>query len=166
MSFIKTPLTFQDTDARLRIARDIEDRIRMLDNLIELIIFTPRGSFIADPDFGFEYWNHEYSNIHYREFNSEHNGFSDGLNNEITKEECMKSIRQSLEHYEPQLKQVNVSLEITAAEAEKQHKKKVLSKYVVTISVEGIIEDGLGTTTPYRKDVIFLMEPTAKKYRV
>jgi hypothetical protein len=167
MTFIRTPLTFQDSDAHVRIVRDIEDRIRMLDNLIELIIFTPRGSFMADPDFGFEYWNHEYSNIHYREFNSEHNGYSGGdLNDEITKEECKKSICQSLEQYEPQLKQVNVSIEINAAEAEKQRKKKVLSKYVVTISVEGIIEDGLGTTTPYKKDVVFLMEPTAKKYRV
>ena len=139
----------------------------MLDNLVDLIIFTPRGSFDADPDFGFEYWNHEYSNIHYREFNSEHTGYSgNGLNDEVTKEECKKSICQSLESYEPQLKDVNVSIEINAAEVEKQRRKKVLSKYVVTISVEGIIDDGLGTTTPYKKDVVFLMEPTAKRYRM
>lgn len=167
MAYIRTPLTFQDSDAHIRIVRDIEDRIRMLDNLIELIIFTPRGSFMADPDFGFEYWNHEYSNIHYREFNSDHSSFSNGgLSDEVTREECKKSICQSLEHYEPQLKQVNISIEINTAEVEKQRKKKVLSKYVVTISVQGIIEDGLGTTTPYKKDVVFLMEPTAKKYRV
>lgn len=167
MSYIKTPLNFQESEGHILIGREIEDRKRMLDNLIELIVFTPRGSFMADPDFGFEYWNHEYSNIHYREFNTEHNGFFEGgLSDDVTKEECKKSICQSLEHYEPQLKQVNVSIEINAAEAEKQPKKKVLSKYVVTISVEGIIEDGLGTTTPYRKDVIFLMEPTAKKYRM
>ena len=139
----------------------------MLDNLVDLIIFTPRGSFDADPDFGFEYWNHEYSNIHYREFNSEHTGYSgNGLNDEVTKEECKKSICQSLESYEPQLKDVNVSIEINAAEVEKQRRKKVLSKYVVTISVEGIIDDGLGTTTPYKKDVVFLMEPIAKRYRM
>lgn len=167
MAFIKTPLTFLDSDSQIRIAYDLEDRIRMLDNLIELIIFTPRGSFIADPDFGFEYWNHEYSNIHYREFNSDHTSYSvGGLSDEVTKEECKRSIYQSLEQYDPQLKQVDVSIEINAAEVEKQRRKKVPSKYVVTISVEGIIDDGLGTTTPYKKDVVFLMEPTAKKYRL
>ncbi len=167
MSFIKTPLIFQESDGHVQVVRDFEDRIRMLDNLVDLIIFTPQGSFLADPDFGFEYWNHEYSNIHYREFNSDHSSYAvGGLSDEVTKEECKKSIRQSLEQYEPQLKQVNVSIEINAAEAEKQRKKKVLSKYVVTISVEGIIDDGLGTTTPYRKDVLFLMEPTVKKYRM
>lgn len=167
MNYLKTPLAFNYTDSKSQLVRTIEDRIKMLDNLVDLIIFTPRGSFDADPDFGFEYWNHEYSNIHYREFNSEHTGYSgNGLNDEVTKEECKKSICQSLESYEPQLKDVNVSIEINAAEVEKQRRKKVLSKYVVTISVEGIIDDGLGTTTPYKKDVVFLMEPTAKRYRM
>lgn len=167
MNYLKTPLAFNNTDSKSQLVRTIEDRIKMLDNLVDLIIFTPRGSFDADPDFGFEYWNHEYSYIHYREFNSEHTGYSgNGLNDEVTKEECKKSICQSLESYEPQLKDVNVSIEINAAEVEKQRRKKVLSKYVVTISVEGIIDDGLGTTTPYKKDVVFLMEPTAKRYRM
>lgn len=167
MNYLKTPLAFNNTDSKSQLVRTIEDRIKMLDNLVDLIIFTPRGSFDADPDFGFEYWNHEYSNIHYREFNSEHTGYSgNGLNDEVTKEECKKSICQSLESYEPQLKDVNVSIEINAAEVEKQRRKKVLSKYVATISVEGIIDDGLGTTTPYKKDVVFLMEPIAKRYRM
>ena len=139
----------------------------MLDNLVELIVFTPRGSFNGDPDFGFEYWNHEYSNVHYREFNNEQTRLSyDGLYNEITKKECQESIRQSLSTYAPQLKQVLVSMELNSAEAEKQRKKKVPSKYVVKITVEGIIDDGLGTTCKYEKSVIFLMEPTAKKYRI
>ena len=99
----------------------------------------------SDPDFGFEYWNHEYSNVHYREFNNEQTGLSSGgLYNEITKKECQESIRQSLSTYAPQLKQVFVSMELNSAEAEKQRKKKVPSKYVVTITVEGIIDDGLG----------------------
>ena len=68
MSFISTPLIFNNSGAS--ILRDINDHITMLDNLVELVVFTPRGSFAADPDFGFEYWNHEYSNVHYREFNN------------------------------------------------------------------------------------------------
>lgn len=167
MKFFSTPLSFNKTDTGINIIRDIDERISMLDNLIELIVFTPRGSFAGDPDFGFEYWNHEYSNVHYREFNNEHTGTSSaGLYNEITKKECMESIRQSLSTYAPQLKQVVVSMELNSADVEKQRKKNVLSKYIVTINVNGIIDDGLGTTCQYEKNVMFLMEPTAKKYRL
>ena len=167
MVFSSTPLSFNNTNTGISIVRDIEERISMLDNLVELIVFTPRGSFNGDPDFGFEYWNHEYSNVHYREFNNEQTGLSSGgIYNEITKKECQDSIRQSLSTYAPQLKQVFVSMELNSAEAEKQRKKKVPSKYVVTITVEGIIDDGLGTTCKYEKNVMFLIEPTAKKYRI
>lgn len=167
MNFISTPITFTCSESGISIVRDIKERISMLDNLVDLIVFTPKGSFDGDPDFGFEYWNHEYSNIHYREFNNEQTGFSyNGLFNEITKKECQDSIRQSLSTYAPQLKQVFVSMELNSAEAEKQQKKKVPSKYIVKITVEGIIDDGLGTTCKYEKNVMFLMEPTAKKYRI
>lgn len=167
MKFASTPLSLRNEESSISIVRDIEERISMLDNLVELIVFTPRGSFVGDPDFGFEYWNHEYSNVHYREFNNEQTGFmSTILYNEITKKECQESIRQSLSTYAPQLKQVEVSMELNSADAEKQRKKKVLSKYSVSIKVEGVIEDGLGTTCKYEKNVIFFMEPTAKKYRI
>lgn len=167
ISFASTPISFIRTESSVNIVRNLEERISMLDNLVELIVFTPRGSFDGDPDFGFEYWNHEYSNVHYREFNNDQTGLSSGgLYNEITKKECQESIRQSLSTYAPQLKQVLVSMELNSAEAEKQRKKKVPSKYVVTITVKGIIDDGLGTTCKYEKNVMFLIEPTAKKYRI
>ena len=67
MKFIKTPLTYENGSAV--IARSLDERIAMIDNFIELIVFSPKGSFIADDDFGFEYWNHEYSNVHFRSFN-------------------------------------------------------------------------------------------------
>ena len=72
MKFISTPLVFTNDGSQM--LRNIEDRIAMLDNLVELIVFTPRGSFVSDPDFGFEYWNHEFSNVHYREFNTNQSG--------------------------------------------------------------------------------------------
>lgn len=167
MEFIKTPLSFQESESSIRISRDIEERISMLDNLVELIVFTPKGSFDGDPDFGFEYWNHEYSNVHYRAFNNEQTGMSiRGLHNEVTKKECQESIRQSLSTYASFLKQVSVSMELNSTETEKLKKKKVPSKYIVTINVEGIIDDGLGTTCKYEKEVMFLMEPTVKKYKI
>ena len=164
MSFISTPLSYQEPS--LCLDRNIADRIGMLDNLVELIVFTPRGSFVADPDFGFEYWNHEYANVHYREFNISQTGKIDnGLYNEVTKKECEDSIRTSLATYEPMLKNVIVSIELDTTEGKSMRRKKVASKYEVNVVVEGRIDDGLGTLVPYRKVVVFLIEPTVKRYR-
>ena len=114
MRFISTPLEFIDSGTKLQ--RDIEDRVHMLDNLVELIVFTPRGDFEADPDFGFEDWNPEFSNLQYREFNASQGGKVAGsLYNEVTKKECEDSIRQSLATYEPGLKNVRVSIELDSA---------------------------------------------------
>lgn len=167
MKFSSTPLSFVTSDKNITIVRDIEEHISMLDNLVDLIVFTPRGSFEADPDFGFEYWNHEFSNINYREFNNDYNSTSsEGLYNEITKKECQDSIRQSLAVYAPQLKNVNVAIEMNIASSDKQEQKKVLSKYLITIIVEAVIDYGMSTTVAYKKDVKFLIEPTAKKYKI
>ena len=167
MKFSKTPLSFIKSDKSITIVRDIEERISMLDNLVELIVFTPRGSFEADPDFGFEYWNHEFSNINYREFNNDYNSISsEGHYNEITKKECQESIRQSLTVYAPELKNINVSIEMNIASSDKQEQKKVFSKYIITVVVDADIDYGLATTVAYKKDVKFLIEPTAKKYKI
>lgn len=164
MSFISTPLSYQEPS--LCLDRNIADRIGMLDNLVELIVFTPRGSFVGDPDFGFEYWNHEYANVHYREFNISQTGkIANGLYNEVTKKECEDSIRTSLATYEPMLKNVIVSIELDTTEGKSMRRKKVASKYEVNVVVEGRIDDGLGTLIPYRKVVVFLIEPTVKRYR-
>ena len=164
--FISTPLTFIDrgTSNSVHLKRDIDDRIVMLDNLVELIIFTPRGSFDADPDFGFEYWNHEFSNIHYMDFNNDNSGTAISYN-EVTKRECQESIRHSLQAYYPQLRDVAVLIDLAVADTEKQRRKKVMSKYSVKVTVRGVISDGLGTNRDYSKDVIFLVEPTAKQLR-
>ena len=165
MSFISTPVTYIEPSLRLK--RDIEGRIAMLDNLIELIVFTPRGSFAGDPDFGFEYWNHEFSNVHFREFNNSQSivDLSNQSQEEITKKECEDSIRESLATYEPMLKNVSVSIELEAAYEKGMHRKKMPSKYQLDVVVAGTLDDGLGTRRPYRKVVVFFVEPTVKKYR-
>ena len=164
MRFISTPLEFQNEGRTLK--RDIEQRVRMLDNLVELIVFTPRGTFEVDPDLGFEYWNHEYSNVHHREFNNSQSGrMAGGLTNEVTKKECEESIRQSLAAYEPMLKNVAVYIELDSAYDLQMRKRKMPSKYQVNVIVEGNLDDGLGTKSPYRKQVTFLIEPTVKRFR-
>lgn len=165
MAFIKTPLTYEDNTGI--IARILEERVAMIDNFIDLIVFSPKGSFIADDDFGFEYWNHEYSNVHFRSFNHGQNGtYSNGLYNEVTLKECKESIEKSLSIYEPQLKQVNVSIELGSIKTENESNHKLLSKYEVTIIITGVLDDGLGTIAPYKKEISFLMEPTVKRIKI
>ena len=165
MAFIKTPLTYKDNT--VIIARSLEERIAMIDNFIELIVFSPKGSFIADDDFGFEYWNHEYSNVHFRSFNHGQNGtYSNGLYNEVTLKECKESIEKSLSIYEPQLKQVNVSIELGSIKTGNESNHKLLSKYEVMIIITGVLDDGLGTIAPYKKEISFLMEPTVKRIKI
>ena len=163
MSFISTPVSY--IEPSLRLVRNIEDHITKLDNLVELIVFTPRGSFAADPDFGFEYWNHEFSNVHYREFNANQTGQGSTLRNDITKKECEDSIRDSLATYEPMLKDVSVNIVLNSAVDKGIHHKKMPSKYELNVVVDGNLDDGLGTRRRYRKIVVFLVEPTVKKYR-
>ena len=109
MNYISTPLSFTEHDTQIEISRDLEERISMLDNLIELIVFTPRGSFNADPDFGFEYWDHEYSNVNDTQFNNNNTG-RDSYDSESTKIKCQESIRQSLNTYAPELKNVEITM--------------------------------------------------------
>ncbi len=165
MSFISTPLAYQDFSTEPHIKRDLESEFEYLDNLLELIAFTPRGSFYADPDFGFEYWNHEYSNIQYRTFNSGHIGLMGGkVNQEVTKLDCQESIRQSLQTYAPQLTKVEVAVELNAAQyGERLRKSNVHSKHIVSIVVAGELDNGIATSH-YKKKIEFLMEPSAKKY--
>lgn len=165
MAFIKTPLTYENNTGI--IARSLEEKVAMIDNFIELIVFSPKGSFIADDDFGFEYWNHEYSNVHFRSFNHGQNGtYSNGLYNEVTLKECKESIEKSLSIYEPQLKQVYVSIELGSIKTENESNHKLLSKYEVTIVITGVLDDGLGTIVPYKKEISFLMEPTVKRIKI
>ena len=164
MAFINTPLAYHNVDEVLGLERGLNSQIELLDNLIELIVFTPRGSFLADPEFGFEYWNHEYSNIQYRTFNSGQSGMLAGpMGQDVTKSECQESIKKSLLTYAPQLKNVNVEVQLdTAFNKEQQRKGKVQSKHLVSINIEGEIDSGI-STSQYKKKVEFLMEPTAKR---
>ncbi|MBQ5741246.1 MAG: hypothetical protein IIV53_05280 [Bacteroidaceae bacterium] len=168
MTFVNTPIQFINNELSVSFKREIDDVTLMLDNLVELIVFTPKGSFSADPDFGFEYWNHEYSNIHYRDFNNNYTGMGGyGLYNDVTRKECQESIKKSLETYEPQLKHIDVFIELNSIDENKQNSsKKVFSKYEVSVRVMGVIDDGLGMVKEYEKRVTFFMEPTVKKITI
>ena len=157
-SYLKTPLQIMNNDGVRILNRPLLDEVFMLDNMVELVVFTPRGSFAADPDFGFEFWNHEYTNVYLRDFS---NG-QKTLTTEITRQACEDSIRISLDSYLPTLKHVDVKMQLLELTSIKQNKIKTNSKYEVIVEVKGELDNGLGTLRPYLKTVRFLMEPTAK----
>ena len=161
-SFIDTPLVYSETDSTLHLQNKLTSEIAMLDKLIDLIVFTPRGSFESDPEFGFEYWNHEYTNIRYESFNNAQAGVSKGRYQNITKIECQDSVRYSLQVYAPQLKNVNVAVEINPAISEKLYKRKTPSKHLVSVLVKGELDNGI-SVSDYKKKIDFLMEPTSKR---
>ena len=161
MGYIKVPISYSNINP-LELNRGMEQRVAVIDNLIEVVVFTPRGCFLADDDFGFDYWNHEYSNINLRDFNNGQNGsLVGGLYNEITRKECQESIKRSLEAYDTLLKQIDVSIELHPVKSEQR--KKIASKFRIVVMVTGALDDGLGTYIPYRKEISFLMEPTVKR---
>lgn len=138
---------------------DIE---KSIDCILDLIVFTPKGSFIADPDFGFEYWNHEFSNINVREFNNNYLGMVSNVKtlNEISRKQCENSLRESIICYEPRLHQPDVKVELNI---NKKSRKSMPSKYEMRILITGFLDDGLGIMRPYEKRISFMVEPIAKK---
>lgn len=137
-----------------------------IDSILDLIVFTPKGTFVADPEFGFEYWNHEFSNINVREFNNSYMGMvSDSQTlNDVSRRQCEQSLKESILSYEPRLlnPEVKIELEIN----DKVGKRKSQSKYEMRILINGSIDDGLGIGRPFEKRISFMVEPTAKKISI
>lgn len=137
-----------------------------INRILDLIVFTPKGTFSADPEFGFEYWNHEFSNINVREFNNSYMGMVADTQslNDVSRRQCELSLKESIMAYEPRLinPEVKIELEIN----DKIRKKKSQSKYEMKILIIGSIDDGLGIVRLFEKRVSFMVEPTAKKISI
>ena len=133
-----------------------------INSILDLIVFTPKGTFCADPEFGFEYWNHEFSNINVREFNNSYIGMVESVQtlNDVSRKQCEISLKDSIIAYEPRLinPEVKIELEIN----DKIGKRKSQSKYEMKIMISGSIDDGLGILKPFEKRISFMIEPTVK----
>lgn len=165
MDYIGVPLAYEPEDSTL-LDRPLKNRVAMIDNFIDMLVFTPRGTFAADPDFGFEYWDHEYANVVLRDFNNGQSTLTNSnIGSDVTRLECQKSIKDGLEMYEPSLKDVDVAIELNASD-EKLHRRRMTSKYRVDIIVTGMLEGDMGNRIPYRRVVSFLVEPTAKRVNI
>ncbi len=164
-SYISIPLSI-NLSPFPSLDKENEDIESCINNIIELIVFTPKGTFAADPEFGFEYWNHEFSNIDVREFNNSYMGMvSDSKSlNDVSRKQCEHSLKESILSYEPRLlnPEVKIELEIN----NKIRKRKSQSKYEMRILINGSIDDGLGIARPFEKRISFMVEPTAKKISI
>lgn len=159
-SHIPLSINFSSSPILEQESGDIE---KSIDSILDLIVFTPKGSFIADPDFGFEYWNHEFSNINVREFNNNYLGMVSNVKslNEISRKQCENSLKESIICYEPRLHQPDVKVELDINN--KKSRKSMPSKYEMRILITGSLDDGLGIMRPYEKRISFMVEPIAKK---
>ena len=165
MKYISIPISISQSDEDISIERNIEDQMKMMDNLIELIIFTPRGSFIADPDFGLEYWNHEYANISDAQFNN--NFGRDDFSKLSTKERCENSIIESIRAYAPRglkVKDINVVMNFKDSNGKDIRHSK--SHHEVVVFVSAKLYDGMGTTSDYVREISFMVEPTVKRVHI
>ncbi|MCC8036759.1 MAG: GPW/gp25 family protein [Bacteroidales bacterium] len=164
--YINLPLDI-DLDRLPALQRDAASLEQRIDAVLELIVFTPKGSFNADPEFGFEYWNHEYANINVSEFNNSYIGLLSGpvtTNGAISRQQCDESLRHSILAYEPRLERPEVQIELNVSSRRRGGNKQ--SKYEMRILISGFIDEGLGVTRPYQRRISFLVEPIAHKVTI
>lgn len=162
MNYISAPVALVGSEEGVSILRDIDEQRAMLDNLVELAVFTPKGSFNADPDFGLEYWNEEYANVNDSQFNN--NAQRDEYTLLSTKERCEAGIAQNIIDYAPeQLKIRDVFVNMSMSDDDDVLNSP--SRHKVVIFVSAKLDDGLGTTTDYVREVSFMVEPTVIKQR-
>ena len=164
--FVNIPLTISLEDSpKLEYERgDLEHGI---DNILDLIVFTPKGTFSADPEFGFEYLNHEFSNVNVREFNNSYVGLMSSSRelNDVNRKQCEESIKESILTYEQRLLHPDVKVELGNSSLGRRSGNKQ-SKYEMHIVITGVIEDGLMVTRPYEKRISFMVEPIARKFSI
>ena len=164
-AYISLPLSIDISDSPM-LERESGELENCINSILDLIVFTPKGTFSADPEFGFEYWNHEFSNINVREFNNSYMGLMADTQalNDVSKKQCELSLKESIIAYEPRL--INPEVKIELEVNNKIRKRKSQSKYEMRITINGSIDDGLGIVRPYEKRISFMVEPTAKKISI
>ncbi len=160
--FTGIPLSVK-ANPKLYLEKEKGELDKCIDSLLDLIVFTPKGSFSADPDFGFEYWNYEFSNLNVREFNNNYLGMMTVTRplNEVSRKQCEDSLKNSILTYEPRLHQPEVKVELILNT--QATKRNIQSKYEMKIMISGKIDDGLGITRPYEKRIAFMVEPIAHR---
>lgn len=164
MNFISAPIKLIPSGRGLRFSRPFDDPLDMMDNLVEMIVLTPKGSFNADPDFGFEYWDPVYADASPLQFN-----VNSGINEygrQYVKEKCEASIVECIINYAPvclKVSDVFVEMSLRDDKMRRIGSRKVFSHREVAVTVSARIDDGMGTLRDYRREITFMMEPVVRR---
>lgn len=164
MQFISAPIDFVSADGVLTPERRIDNPIAMMDNLIEMIALTPKGTFNADPDFGFEYWDPVFADVSAMQYNAV--SALDEYSRQGVKERCEASIAECVAEYAPACLRVrNVAVEMNLKDDRMQliGHRKVYSHREVEVTISAKLDDGMGTTRDYTRSITFMMEPVLKR---
>lgn len=160
MIYCTAPLKWKEDADQLPLIRRQSIPVEvMLDNWMDMILFTVNRRFKADEEFGFSFWDNEFITLNFWNFNTstEEASLAD-------MERCKKSIVNSIRYYLPFLKNVQVEIELTM-EKDKLNRKADHSKYAVRVSIAAEVEENeyAGTHAgAYHKNAVFYMDPFMK----
>jgi hypothetical protein len=119
-----------------------------IDEFIDLLVFTHPGECVFFHDFGFAFWESQFSNISIEHLN----------NSEYPKKEFEESLQRSISRYETRLEDVNVEVLLTNQDISPLVKKNTFS---VVVSVTGKTKTFPGE--PYHRTIIFASETMTRK---
>jgi phage baseplate assembly protein W len=106
--------------------------------VIHLIVITHFGEYKTDELLGCEIWDFDFDNI---------------TNYQLFKERIAKSLKQTIENYEPRLSQVRVDIQIQQVEIRIENRR---TKSQITLKVAGILTK---TNEPYTYTENFFIGP-------
>jgi len=164
MNFISTPIKLLPSDGGLTFSRPFEDPVDMMDNLVDMIVLTPKGSFNADPDFGFEYWDPVYADVSPLQYNA--NPGNNEYSRQYVKEKCERGIVECIVNYAPvclKVSDVFVEMSLRDDKVRQIGSRKVYSHREVAVTVSAKIDDGMGTVRDYHREITFMMEPMPRR---
>ncbi len=163
MNFVSVPIKLTPSGNGLTLSRPLSDPIAMMDNLIELIVLTHKGTFNADPDFGFEYWDPMYADVSALQFNA---NTGDEYSRQGVKERCEATIAECIINYAPvclKVKDVFVEMNLRDDKVKLIGARKVYSHREMAVMVSARIDDGMGTMRDYSCEITFMMEPMLRR---
>lgn len=164
MNYISAPIKLIPTESRLSLSRPYDDPVAMMDNLVEMIVLTPKGTFNADPDFGFEYWDPIYADVSPLQYNV--GSDNDGYSRQYVKDKCEAGIVECIINYAPlclKVSDVFVEMSLKNNMVKLMGPRKVYSHREVSVTVTAKIDDGIGTLRDYYREITFMMEPVFRR---
>ena len=157
--YYQTPLNISEEN--LSIAQEASSVRESIDSFLELAVFTPKGSFKPDADFGFEFWSNEFQNFVIKNFNSR---TSDDklLNNrgeKTNKDACERGLKKCIELYETRLSNVRVEMNL-----EQKNSSGINEiKYDVHLKISGEMEIDKFVSENYTKEIRFSVGPVIRR---